>query len=226
MSVLFRRASAACLFLTPAIAFSAIKSGPGNEAKASFDGSSNTNSGFELVQFTAEKDTQSSVPPLRVQAMVGTQQRRLAGGTSYRKQMDINPKMVIEGAIKARAIPELEAVMIIVTMDTRAKYVNRREVYRVESAQTIQIPAATDGSRREFPFESSSVNFDSWRDHTNLGGATYKYYVFGLRDPQTKAIIDFQTNNPQLASLAKVKPERREDFLSLTKGAEFPNTIK
>jgi hypothetical protein len=179
---------------------------------------------IQLVQLAAETAKPAAVPPVRVQVQVGTQQRRLGG--SYRKQMEINPRIVIEGVNKGVPIPELEAVLIIVTMDTRAKYVERREVFKVESAQTISIPAAGHGSRREIPFEQSVVTFDAWRDHTNVGGATYKYFVFGLRDPQTKTLIDFQTNNPPLTAIAKSSPNRREEFLEFKKGANFPAVIK
>lgn len=178
---------------------------------------------IQLVQ-AAPDATTAKVPPIRVQVLVGTQQRRL--GSSYRKQMEINPRIVIEGVNKGLPIPELEATLIVVTMDTRAKYVQRREVYKVESAQTLPIPTASNGARREFPFEQSVVTFDAWRDHTNVGGATYKYFVFGLRDPQTNTLVDFQTNNPPLAALAKSSPERREEFLKLKKGGDFPATIK
>lgn len=178
---------------------------------------------FQFAQLAPEGTKQGSVPPVRVQVQVGTQQRRIG---AYRKQMEINPRIVLEGASKGVPLPELEAVMIIVTMDTRAKYVQRREAYRVESAQTIPIPAAKSGDRREIPFDQSVVSFDAWRDQTNVGGATYKYFVFGLRDPRTKELIDFQTNYPQLASLGKANPQRREEFLSLNKGAVFPSTIK
>jgi hypothetical protein len=179
---------------------------------------------FQLIQLAQTAPKQGPVPPMRVQVSVGTQQRRI--GDSYRKAMEIKPRIILEGINKGLPLPELEAVMIIVTMDTQAKYVQKREVYRVESAQTLPIPAANRGERRDFPFEQSVVTFDSWRDQTNVGGATYKYFIFGLRDPQTKALVDFQTNNQQLATLAKSSPERREEFLGLSKGSGFPSDIK
>jgi hypothetical protein len=166
----------------------------------------------------------SASPGIRVQVQVANQQRRL--GDSYRKESTIQPKIVVDGLAATKPLPAMEATMLVITMDTRAKYREKREVYKVHAVETLPVPAATNGARRSFEFAPSTVSFDSWRDTTNIGGATYKYYVFAMKDPETKEILDFQTNNPGLASLAKSKPERREEFLSLSRGADFPSNVK
>ncbi|HEX8297077.1 MAG TPA: hypothetical protein VF593_12300 [Chthoniobacteraceae bacterium] len=163
-------------------------------------------------------------PALRVQVAVGTQQRRI--GDSYRKTMEIVPKVTVEGASRLIPLPAAEGVMLIVTMDTRAKYTGNREVYSVLTADTLPIPAAPNGDRRQFSFPESQVTFDSYRDASNVGGAVYKYYVFGVRDVATKAVVDFQTNHPQLATFVKTHPEKRDELLALKKGAKFPAEFK
>ncbi|WP_256199587.1 hypothetical protein [Verrucomicrobium spinosum] len=35
-------------------------------------------------------------------------------------------------------------------------------------------------------------------------------------------IVYFETNNPQLDRMVKLKPEKREEILKLATGAEFP----
>ena len=165
----------------------------------------------------------ATFPPVRSQVSVGTQQRRL--GDSYQKSMEITPKVIIEGSQRMNRIPPAEATMIIAAMDTRAKYTLKQEVYQVLSAETLPVPEAKNGDRRTFSFAPSSVTFDSYRDTTNIGGLVYKYYVYGLRDPETKKIIDFQTNYPQLAAAVKAKPELRDEVLSLTRGANLPATL-
>ena len=164
-------------------------------------------------------------PTLRVQAGVGTSQKRM-GNSSYRKEMTISPKATIEGASRLTPLPAMEATMLVVTMDTRAKYVAGQEAYSIHTRETKSLPEAPNGNARPVVFEESSVNFDSYRDASNLGGAVYKYFVFGITDPATRAIIDFQTNNTQLAALCKAHPEKREEFLGLNKGAKFPASFK
>lgn len=164
-------------------------------------------------------------PALKVDAVVGTKQRNLSG-SSYEKTMRIEPKMTIEGAMRTGAIPAAEAVMIIVTMDTAAKYTAATNVFTVHSTQTLPIPEAADGTKRTFEFEGSTVVFDTARDTSNIGGAIYKYYVFALRDPQTKDIIDFQTNYATLAAFAKAHPDKRANILSLAKGVKFPSEFR
>ena len=116
--------------------------------------------------------------------------------------------------------------MIVITMDTAAKYRGGIESYKVHTAQTLPIPAATNGEKRNFTFDSSTVTYDSWRDATNVGGQVYKYFIFGLRDAETKAIVDFQTNNSGLAALCKTDPAKREEFLTLTVGSKLPPSFK
>ena len=166
-----------------------------------------------------------SFPALNVQVTVGTQQR--AEKTSwYRKTMTISPKMTIEGGSRMQPIPAAEAIMLIITMDTKAKYKDNNEVYNVLMTETVPIPAAQTGERRSFTFAESQVTYDSYRDNSNVGGEVYKYYVFGLRDAASKAIIDFKTNNPPLLTFIKAHPEKRGDFLNYAKASKFPATFK
>lgn len=176
------------------------------------------------AQLAGAAATKAATTQLRVQVQVANQQRRIAN--SFRKESTIQPKIVIDGAAATRPLPPLEATMVIITMDTRAKYKEKREVYKVESTETLPLAAAPNGARRTFEFAPTAVSYDAWRDTTNVGGATYKYYISGIRDPETREIIDFQTNHPGLATLAKSNPERREEFLTINKGAEFPETVK
>jgi hypothetical protein len=171
-----------------------------------------------LAQTTPAPAT--ALPAFRSQVIVGTQQRRI--GDSYRKTMDIIPKVTIEGVSRIAPLPAAEAIMMVVTMDTRAKYTTKQEVYNVLATETLPVPAVPNGERRQFTFAESTVSFDSYRDSSNVGGQVYKYYVYALRDPETKAIVDFQTNFTQLAAACKAHPEKREEILKLAKGARFP----
>lgn len=160
------------------------------------------------------------LPSLKVQPKVATKRDQQAN-SSYMQTMTISPEVVIEGA-STQPLPALEATMLIVTMDTGAKYTQRLEKYDVHATETITIPAVDKGARRTVEFKDSRTSFDAWRDKTNVGGAVYKYFVFGLRDPASKMILHFETNNPQLDRLVKLKPEKREEILKMPKGAEFP----
>lgn len=163
-------------------------------------------------------------PAVRVQVVVGTSQKRI--GDSYRKEMTINPKATVEGTSRIAPLPAFDATMLIVTMDTRAKYVRGQEAYSVHTSETLPLAEAPNGNPRPLAFEESSVTFDSYRDASNVGGAVYKYYVFGLLDAATKTIVDFQTNHSQLAAFCKTHPEKRDEVLQLKKGAKFPADFK
>lgn len=116
--------------------------------------------------------------------------------------------------------------MLIATMDTRAKYAQHREVFKVHSTETVPVPPVPNGERRTFTFGESSVTFDGWRDSSNVGGEIYKYYVFALKDKKTGNILDFRTNNVAMMSFLKSHPERREELLKLHQGQEFPSDLK
>lgn len=167
----------------------------------------------------------ATVPPLNVQVAVGTTQRPQRG-SFYGKTMDIQAKLTIDCPSRMLAIPELEATVVIITMDTRAKYTSRREVYKVHSTETITIPAVPVGDRRTFSFAESSVSFDAYRDSTNIGGEVYKYYVFGLREKSSGTLLDFKTNNVPAMTFCKAHPEKRDELLTLRKGADFPDKLK
>jgi len=160
-------------------------------------------------------------PALNIQVTVGTQERAQPG-SFYRKTMNILPKVTIDGPGRMTSIPAAEATMLIVTMNTRAKFKENRDILKVYSAETLPIPEAKTGDRRQFSFAESTATFDGYRDSSNVGGELYKYYIFGLRDPGTKEIIDFKTNDPALLAFCKEHPEKRDDFLNLAKGAKFP----
>jgi len=119
-----------------------------------------------------------------------------------------------------------EAQMMIITLETRAKFVEHKDSFKVLTTETLPVPAVTTGARRQFAFADSDVTYDGYRDNTNVGGQMYKYYVFALRDAASKAIVDFQTNCLQLQNYAKAHPEKREEVLKLGVGAKFPNEFK
>lgn len=165
------------------------------------------------------------IPALNVNVTVGTAQRA-EPGSFYRKTMNISPKFTVDGPGRMVPIPALEATMLIITMDTRAKYKDNVEEYKVYAAQTLPVPAAPTGERRQFAFDEARVSYDAYRDNSNVGGDVYKYYVFGLRDPETKALLDFKTNNPPLLTYIKAHPDKRDEILGHAKGAKFPAKFK
>ncbi len=159
-------------------------------------------------------------PPLSVQIGVGTK-RRNDEKSWYRKIMKITPSLSLAGESRLAPIPALEATVVVVTMDTRKKYVDQENVYEVLLNETIDIPAAGSGKRRLFDFTSKTVTFDTARDTSNVGGQDYKYFVFALRDPETKRVVDFQTNCPALEKLVASQPDQLEKYLGLKVGAPF-----
>ncbi len=139
----------------------------------------------------------------------------------YRKVLEISPNLKLVGESRLEAIPPLEAAMVVVVMDTKKKYVDQENVYEVLTNETIAIPHAGSGKPRVFEFKPVTVTFDTARDQSNIGGQDYKYFIFALRDPETKQLIDFQTNCPALEKLATGQPDRREEYLALKVGAPF-----
>ncbi|MEO8353512.1 MAG: hypothetical protein ABI680_17420 [Chthoniobacteraceae bacterium] len=161
---------------------------------------------------------------VRAQVQVAAKQRRI--NDSYRKAMDIEPKVILDGQSRIAPIPAAEATMVIITMDTREKYTNKNQVFSVLTTETIPVAAQRNGARRTLEFQPSKVTFDSYRDTSNVGGAVYKYYIFALRDAETKELADFQTNYAKLDEFCKANPGEREKFLALKPGEKLPEEFK
>ena len=179
----------------------------------------------EVIAAAKAKGTYSAFPPLHAQVAVGTKSRP-AANSSYKKDMDINPQLKLSGVSALDPIPAVDAIMLVICQDTKAKFVQHQDRFVVHATETITVPAAADGKVRDIDFEKSTVSFDAWRDASNVGGFTYKYYLFALRDPETKKLLDFQTNHPQLPAFLLAHPEKKEELLNLGKGKEFPVGFK
>lgn len=185
-----------------------------------------------LALTAATLNAQTVVPPalkdkfpqLKVQPMVPTK-RDQQKNSSYRQTMTINPQVVLESAA-TQPVAAAQATMLTITMDTRAKYVDRKEKYNILSSETLPVPAAEKGTKRTFEFKPSSVTFDAYRDTSNIGGAVYKWFIFALRDEATKQILHFETNCTTLAKHLAAHPDQREKYLSLPVDAEFTEEYK
>lgn len=179
----------------------------------------------EVIAAAKAKNMYSAFPPLVAQVVVGTRKKNNER-ISYKKDMTIDPQCKLSGTSALDPIPVVEATMIIITQDTKAKFVDKRDRFVVHTTETKLIEAAKDGKIREIEFEPSTVSFDAYRDASNVGGFTYKYYLFALRDPDTKKLIDFQTNHPQLPAYLTAHPEKKDELLQLGKGKEFPKEFR
>jgi hypothetical protein len=164
------------------------------------------------IDYAKAKGVFGSFPAVKVQVKIAYQ-RRNTEGSYYRKDMKLLPSFTIEGVRKMDKIPAAEATLVIITHDTEAKYVNHMDKMQVYATETIPLPAG-EGERREFSYKPVSTTFDSARDPSNVGGDEYRYYIFGLRDPATKKLIDFQTNSAKLEAHVAKHPETREAFLA------------
>jgi len=176
------------------------------------------------ISASAQNSTTTPVgkfPALNVQVTVGTQEKA-EGASFYRRTMNIVPRMTIEGVSRMVPIPAAEATMLIITMETREKFVHLKEECKVYTTETLPIPEVKTGDRRQFNFAPSTTSFDGYRDNSNAGGEMYKYYIFALRDPATKTIIDFRSNDQALMNYCKAHPEKREELLGMAKDANFP----
>lgn len=175
----------------------------------------------EAIREAKSQKTWDPYPAMNIQVQVATK-RRAQSGSWYMKTMSIEPKVVITGASSMEPIPAAEAIMLIIVMDTRAKYTNGKEKYSVKSMEKLPVPAALNGARRQFEFKSSDVAYDSYRDNSNIGGFVYKFFVFALREPETGRIVNFQTNNVRLQSAGALRPEIFTQVLGFHESADFP----
>jgi hypothetical protein len=133
--------------------------------------------------------------------------------------------MLVESSPTAKVAPAT-ATMIIITMDTKAKYVERREVFKIHATETLSVPGVDRGGKREFEFKPSKVSYDAYRDSSNVGGAIYKWFIFGFRDEATRQILHFETNNTQLGKHLFAHPDQRDKYLGLPLGSEFSENFK
>lgn len=173
-----------------------------------------------VLEYAKEKGVLSRFPKLDVQIKV-VNQRRNHDSVWYKKTSRLSSSVVITGVNQMTTIPAAEAAIVILTQDTKEKYVKNKEVLKVALVDRIQIPAAGTGQRRELSFESIDLTFDSARDSTNVGGQEYKYYIFGLIDPETRQFLHFETNDPRIQKRVEADPALRENLLAQKKGAPF-----
>jgi hypothetical protein len=159
------------------------------------------------------------------QALVGTREHA-TGHTGYHREMHIIPRLIVEGASKLAPIPAAEATMVLISMDTRTKYVEHKEIFKVVSAETLPLPAVPNGERREFSFAEPVLKFDGDRDTNNVGGEVYKFFICGIRNPSTRSLIYFYTPDVQLANFCKAHPEKRDEFLNMRKDSNFLTELK
>ena len=172
------------------------------------------------LDYAKAKGVYRAFPPFTVQVKIAYQ-RRNSDAAWYKKNVKLNSSIVIAGEKKMAGLPAAEATLLIITHDTKAKYVDHVEKMKVMAAETISVPEAAAGDRREFTFQPVSLTFDTARDSTNVGGDEYKYFIFGLRDPATKQLVDFQSNAPKVMSHVAKHPEARDALLAATKGSAF-----
>lgn len=178
--------------------------------------------GVASAQTSVPAPLQKKFPGLRVQAKVGT--KRDAKGSVY-EVMTISPSALVEGA-STQPQAAMDVTAIIIAMDTKAKYVDRREVYQVQSAETVNLAAATSGAKRNVEFTPTKTTYDAYRDSSNWGGAVYKWYIIGVKDAETKQILHFETNCTPLEKYIKGSPDAREKYLSLRAGMPFDLLFK
>lgn len=172
------------------------------------------------IAYAKTNNVYRSFPAFSMQVKIGYK-RRNDDDTWYIKKVWVTPSFSIEGTSKLSGLPAAEASIILITRDTRERYVNHVEKLTVAEAQTIPIPATGSGDRREFTFKTLSLSLDTAQDSSNVGGDEYKYYVFGLRDADTHQLIAFETDCAQLATNISKSPEMREKVLALHPGDTF-----
>jgi hypothetical protein len=159
-------------------------------------------------------------PPVQIQVVVGFK-RVQSNDVWYEKNMTLQSGFTMEGVRRTTSVPAARATIVVITQDTREKYVKGKEELTVYSTETLDIPAAKDGERRSISFAPVKMRFDAWRDDTNAGGNEYKYYIFGLNDAATGQLIHFKTNCPEVETYAAQHPDSRLALLALKKGSPF-----
>lgn len=172
------------------------------------------------IDYAKANNVYRSFPPFSMQVKIGYK-RRNDDDTWYKKKVWVTPSFSIEGTSKLSGLPGAEASIILISRDTREKYVNHVDKFTVAAAQTIPIPATGSGDRREFTFQTLALSLDTAQDSSNVGGEEYKYYIFGLRDAETHQLIAFETDCAQLAANVTKAPEMREKMLALHLGDAF-----
>lgn len=162
-------------------------------------------------------------PSLRVQASVGTRTKPVPG-SSYMKTMTISPAVVIESA-QTQPMAAASITCLLITMNTRDKYVRSEQTCKIATSETIGVPAVIKGSRRKFEFAPLQTRFDSDRDKSNLGGEVYKYFLLAVLSDDQKFLY-LETSCPGLDKHLQEHPEERVKFLGLQPGASFSSNFQ
>jgi len=180
---------------------------------------------ISLKKHADERGLLEVFPPVRINAMAGTSKRQGAGA-SYTKDQTIKPFFSIEGQNISLPIPAAQATMLVVVQDTYAKEVQRQNTYKVQSIETMLIPAVAAGTKRTFDFRESTVTFDADHDTSNVGGFIYKWYIFVLKDKEHDAVVEIQTNNARLKSAMATDASIAVDLMKLKEGSSFPTKFE
>lgn len=174
----------------------------------------------KLTEYAKENGKLTLFPDVRIEVNVSTKRRQVPG-SFYQKTMRMKPVLSITGKSTMAPIPEAEATFVLIAEETSAKYRYRTEELSVLNVEKMEIPAVENGNKRTFEFEEIEQTYDADKDYTNIGGLVYKYYIFGLRDPETSSIVYFETNDPELRQYIGDDLDRKERFLALKKGSKF-----
>jgi len=161
-------------------------------------------------------------PGLHVQASVGTRTKPVPG-SSYMKTMTIAPNVVIESA-QTQPMAAASITCLLITMDTREKYVRGEQTCKIATTETIGVPAVIKGSRRKFEFAPLQTRFDSDRDKSNVGGDVYKYFLLAVLSEDQKFLY-LETSCPGLDKYLKAHPEERAKYVGLKPGATFSSNF-
>jgi hypothetical protein len=162
-------------------------------------------------------------PGLRVQASVGTRTKPVPG-SSYMKTMTISPAVVIESA-QTQPMAAASITCLLITMNTRDKYVRSEQTCRIATSETIGVPAVLKGTRRKFEFAPLQTRFDSDRDKSNVGGEVYKYFLLAVLSEDQKFLY-LETSCPGLDKYLQTHPEERAKYLGLKPGSSFSSNFQ
>ncbi len=158
-------------------------------------------------------------PELEVNVRIATRRRDVSW---YVEEMTISPKFTLEGRNSFESLPAMEASVMVITMDMEMKYRYRQDAFFVEHVDTVEVPEAERGEKREFEFRACKVEYDVYRDTSNIGGRTYKYYLFVLQDPATGRVVHYETNYRDMETVLSVNPQKAAEYLNrMPKGEQI-----
>lgn len=181
-----------------------------------------------IVEEAKTKHVYSNCPPLKAVVAYSSSEseKETESARGIRTSTVVKPEVTVESIRSGAATPALEATFVTVVFEKDNRNNQSREGLFVGPKVTAQVPASADGKRQKIPFEPLDLEILKNKGRKVVYSETFKHFIFALTDPETKKIVDFQTNYAALQNFLKANPDEQDRYLRMDQHVNIADTLK